>query len=148
MKPPVNDNSAANSQANKNQAAKTPVTKLPGTKPQVNKTVEKNKTVVKNNSVQNNTGTQDDGSVQPRTDTKTKLIKESVFTDGKGRFTIQESSWQSRAEAVKMVKRFRSKGFDAYFTKYAPKGEKVWYRVRIGDYPSIEDAENTLRKLK
>ncbi|MGE5429583.1 MAG: SPOR domain-containing protein [Syntrophomonadaceae bacterium] len=125
------------------------LTKLPEAKlPETSKQGVKNNPVVKSNPVVQNVQTPAEVQIQPGSDTKNKLIKEYIFTDGRGRYTIQESSWQSMAEAVKRVKYFRSKGLDAYYTKYAPRGEKVWYRVRIGDYPSLEETENTLRKIK
>ncbi|HEX2960262.1 MAG TPA: SPOR domain-containing protein [Ignavibacteriales bacterium] len=133
----------------------TKVTKLPETNVQVNKPVQKTNTPVqKNNTFANKNSapkqnqTVSDLQIQPRGDTKDKLIKKDIFTDGRGRYTIQESSWQSASEAVKRVKYFKSRGLDAYYTKYAPKGAKVWYRVRIGDFPSLEETENTLKRIR
>ncbi|MCU7494485.1 MAG: hypothetical protein HF314_12850 [Ignavibacteria bacterium] len=125
---------------NKQQETKAPVTKLPGKGRQAN--------MAGSNPVAKQNESQGEVSIQPRGDSKNKLIKEFIFTDGKGRYTIQESSWQSVSEAIKRVQHFRSQGLDAYYMKYAPRGGKVWYRVRIGDYSALEDAEKTLKRLK
>lgn len=85
-------------------------------------------------------------SVPLRSDTKDKLVREFIFSDG-SRFTIQESSWATKTEADKRVRHFRGEGYDAYVTKYAPKNGKTWFRVRIGDYSSLEEAQNILKRL-
>ncbi|MGE5352202.1 MAG: SPOR domain-containing protein [Acidobacteriota bacterium] len=148
-KAPVTKLLETNSQVNKPvQKNNAPVQKNNAPVQKNNAPVQKNNTVANNNQVPKQSQTSNAPLVQPRSDTKDKLIKQDIFTDGKGRYTIQESSWQSASEAVKRVNYFRSRGLDAYYTKYAPKGAKVWYRVRIGDFPSLEETENTLKRIR
>ncbi|MGE5679934.1 MAG: SPOR domain-containing protein [Bacillota bacterium] len=81
-----------------------------------------------------------------RNDTKDKMVRPYIFSDG-NRFTIQKSSWQSSAKAAAEVNKYRRMGFDSYIVVYKPRNETPWYRVRIGDFSSSAEAEETLKKL-
>lgn len=59
---------------------------------------------------------------------------------GTGKFTIQVSSWPSRARAEVVVNRLTAQGLDAYIVEGVVKG-RTWYRVRVGRYASAAEAQ-------
>lgn len=59
---------------------------------------------------------------------------------GKGKYTLQLSSFQDRAEAESYAKRFASSGAYIVTSEVPEKG--TWYRVRVGAYASSQDALN------
>lgn len=66
---------------------------------------------------------------------------------GQGNFTIQVSSWTSRADADRAVRRLTDAGFDAYVAVGSVKG-RTWYRVRVGRYTSQADAQAVTTRLR
>jgi septal ring-binding cell division protein DamX len=62
--------------------------------------------------------------------------------------TIQAASLKDRQEAQELVDKLKKKGYLAYKTiGYVPE-KGVWFRVRVGQYGSREEASNTLKRLK
>lgn len=71
----------------------------------------------------------------------------TIFTDG-SKFCYQVSSWRVKERAMAEVRRLKAKGFDAFITEvYLANKGGTWYRVRIGYFNSMEDAESSLKKL-
>jgi DedD protein len=56
---------------------------------------------------------------------------------GKARFALQLGSFPDRAEAEAFAKKF---GAQSYVVASDIPGKGVWYRVRVGDYPSTKEA--------
>lgn len=81
-----------------------------------------------------------------RNDNKDRMVKQNIFSDG-SKFAIQMSSWPSVAKAASEVNKFRGMGYQAYILKFKLKNDKPWYRVRIGDFSSINDADAVLNKI-
>ncbi|UCD39159.1 MAG: SPOR domain-containing protein [Fidelibacterota bacterium] len=69
----------------------------------------------------------------------------------KGHFTVQVSSWKTAKQAQKILQQVKEKGYDAYIQRVflEDKGEvgEVWWRVRIGDYTSINEARALLMEI-
>ena len=63
----------------------------------------------------------------------------------KGRYTIQDSSYRSAENARARQECLRATGVPARVV--ATRGEDKWYRVLIGRYTSVQEAEATRRKL-
>lgn len=57
---------------------------------------------------------------------------------GKGRFLLQLSSFQDRAEADAFARRFA--GQNAYVVASEIPGKGTWYRVRVGSYGTMQEA--------
>lgn len=57
----------------------------------------------------------------------------------KGRFTLQISSFQDRKEAEAFARKLE--GVHPYLVKSDIPGKGIWFRVRVGDYPSDKDAK-------
>jgi len=69
-----------------------------------------------------------------------------IFSDGT-KYCFQVSSWKIKSVADREVRKLKQKGLSAFITQGLVKGSN-WYRVRVGYFDSIEDAESNLKKLK
>lgn len=65
---------------------------------------------------------------------------------GTGNLTIQVSSWVTQAKANEEAARMTDAGYPAYVTEGTVDGE-TWYRVRVGRYSTMADAQSALRQL-
>jgi DedD protein len=60
--------------------------------------------------------------------------------DGKGRFTLQLSSFQDRGEAEAFLARVKGDNPGAYMTEAQVEGKGTYFRIRVGRYPSYDAA--------
>jgi DedD protein len=60
--------------------------------------------------------------------------------DGKPKFTLQISSFQERAEADALVSRLVGAGYKPFVVMSDVPDRGIFFRVRIGEYPSRQDA--------
>ena len=66
-----------------------------------------------------------------------------------GRVTIQVASWPALEEAEKHMIELQNIGFDVYVQKaYFEETNEVWYRVRIGAFNSVAEAQEAVTVLK
>ncbi|MEW6194572.1 MAG: SPOR domain-containing protein [Bacteroidota bacterium] len=78
-----------------------------------------------------------------QTDTR---VGRTIYFDGSG-FNVQVSSWRNKGKAEDEVKRLRGRGFDAFLVEAnLPQKGGIWYRVRIGNFKSSDEAEQFLVK--
>jgi cell division septation protein DedD len=63
-------------------------------------------------------------------------------------YTIQAAAVKKPEDADRLVAKLKEKGYPAYraIGKVPQKG--IWFRVRVGKYPSRSEASKTLQKLK
>lgn len=57
-----------------------------------------------------------------------------------GKFTLQLSSFQSESEAEAFYDQLRAAGYKPFISRAEVPGKGTWYRVRLGKYPTYEDA--------
>jgi OOP family OmpA-OmpF porin len=75
-------------------------------------------------------------------------IGNMVFTDGY-LYSIQISSWRARGKAESEAKRLESEGFKAFVViAELPELDGTWYRVRVGYYNSLDEANKIREKVK
>ncbi|HEU5061513.1 MAG TPA: SPOR domain-containing protein [Kofleriaceae bacterium] len=60
--------------------------------------------------------------------------------EGKGRYTLQLSSFQTRAEADAFTAELKKAGYSLSITEANVPGKGTWFRVRLGSYASHEEA--------
>jgi septal ring-binding cell division protein DamX len=65
----------------------------------------------------------------------------------KPKFTLQLSSFQDKAEAVAYLDAVKGAGYQPYMTEGAVDG-KQYFRVRLGSYQTIEDANHARSELQ
>jgi len=63
-------------------------------------------------------------------------------------YTIQAASVRNAKDADRLVAALKKQGYPAYRMIGKIPGKGIWYRVRIGEYKSKDDARGTLEKLK
>jgi len=78
----------------------------------------------------------------PASSVETAERKES----GKG-WTVQVNAFPEEKSAKGWVDRLKNKGYNAYVTEVNIKG-KTWYRVRVGNYSTREEAKKVEETLK
>lgn len=72
----------------------------------------------------------------------------TIFTDGT-KFVFQVSSWRNKSKAESEVRKLKAQGFDAFIVQAnIPQKGGIWYRVRVGYFDSLNEAQNNQRKLK
>jgi len=79
---------------------------------------------------------------KPAQTVETAEAKES----GKG-WTVQVNAFPDERSAKIWVDRLKNKGYNAYVTEVNVKG-KIWYRVRVGQYGTREEAKKVEEVLK
>jgi OOP family OmpA-OmpF porin len=71
-----------------------------------------------------------------------------VFTDGKF-YCFQVSAWRSREKAESEMKKLQSKGFKTFIAlAESPDNGGTWYRVRVGYFNSLDEAQKVRKELK
>jgi len=63
-------------------------------------------------------------------------------------WTLQVSSFRSRALAEEQVKRLMAKGYDAYFAVVQSENGQARYRVRVGSFGTRTEAESVADRLR
>jgi DedD protein len=58
----------------------------------------------------------------------------------KGRFTLQLSAFQDKSEAEAFMAEVKAAGFEAYLTEANVVDKGTFFRVRLGSYPTYDDA--------
>ena len=65
-----------------------------------------------------------------------------------GRYTIQIGAFRSEQRAIEARTKYNTMGYDAYMEKTTVGGtDRAWYRVRIGRFQRISEAEKVSREL-
>jgi cytoskeletal protein RodZ len=86
-------------------------------------------------------------AVQPLTTSSTPAPKfVPPASSGSGSFTVQVSSWTSKALAEKQAGRLTEAGMSAFVEDVVIAGEN-WYRVRVGHYATSKEAKDAADQL-
>lgn len=82
-------------------------------------------------------------------ETKTPIdqkVANLIFFDGNN-YNVQVSSWRYKSKAIGEVDRLKKQGLAAFVIEaYLPEKGGNWYRVRIGNFKSIDEAKTFLSK--
>lgn len=71
-------------------------------------------------------------------------VKGYIYKYENGIYAVQMSSWKSKSVAVSETKKYLSAGHQAYMERTSL-SEGIYYRVRVGGFGSLEDAEQFLK---
>jgi cell division septation protein DedD len=66
--------------------------------------------------------------------------KAAEVTPDRAKFTLQLSSFQTRGEADAFAADLQKSGYTPYIVSAEVEGKGTWFRVRVGQYASQEDA--------
>lgn len=75
-----------------------------------------------------------------------RIIKGAIFSDG-NQYAIQISSWKTKSKADSESFKLKRAGHKAFVVKADVPGKGTWYRVRIGFFDSLSQAEAYQQKL-
>lgn len=74
-------------------------------------------------------------------------VGKMIFTDGY-LYCFQVSSWRSREKAESEMKKLKAKGYNAFIVvANLPELDGTWYRVRVGYFESMQEAENVRKRI-
>jgi cell division septation protein DedD len=79
---------------------------------------------------------------------KKKAAAAKPAASQQGKLTIQVASLRDADAAKRIIANLKKEGYPAYLSKHAAAGKKPWYRVRVGHYPSRQQAGKDLARLK
>jgi cell division protein FtsN len=71
----------------------------------------------------------------------------SVPSAGHGDYTIQVSSWMNRGKAEQEAGKLSSAGMESFVEEAMVNGA-TWYRVRVGHYPTSQEAKEAVAHLQ
>jgi len=74
-------------------------------------------------------------------------VSSEVSAMSKGEYAIQVVAYNDREKARSMVKKLKSRGFNAFVEEGRAGGKRV-FRVKIGYYKTRDDAEKAVKELK
>jgi hypothetical protein len=75
------------------------------------------------------------------------LSSPTLPPSGSGDYTVQISSWMSRSKADNEATKLSTAGYEA-FVEDAMVFGSTWYRVRVGRYASLQDAQQAASQLQ
>jgi septal ring-binding cell division protein DamX len=84
---------------------------------------------------------------EPSAKTAAPAEKKEAKPSEARKFTIQVVSFKEQKEADKLVESLTKRNFPAYSRNVVIKGEK-WHRVRVGSYPTADEAKKVAAKLE
>lgn len=74
-----------------------------------------------------------------------RIVRGVIFTDG-NLFVVQKASFRERNRADSEAARLKRLGEEAFVTRAVIPSKGTWYRVRVGYFNSLQEAENYLRR--
>ena len=78
---------------------------------------------------------------------KEKAVKSLIYTDG-NLYCFQVSSWKREEIAKQEVDRLRKQGYDSFYVEAEIPNRGTWYRVRVGYFTSIDEAQSVQANVK
>lgn len=73
--------------------------------------------------------------------------KNALIGSPRGKWSVQVNATKDAYTARKIVQDLRRRGYNAYAVEVQLRGE-VWYRVRVGRFPTMQDATAMVVRLK
>ncbi len=83
---------------------------------------------------------------QPAASEEPTVVREAAESPH-GFYTIQLSSWRTQSKADREARRYQEMGLEAYVQRADLIGKGTWFRVRVGRYPALTDAQEAVRSL-
>lgn len=74
-------------------------------------------------------------------------VKDNIFQVGNS-YLVQVSSWHEKTNADKEAAKYKSKGYTSLIEKADIPGRGTWYRVKIGNFKSADEAAKFAEKNK
>ena len=79
---------------------------------------------------------------------KPKAVRKVAKDAVPGHYTVQVSSWKTAKQAQSIRQALVTQGYDAYIQRvWLENRQEVWWRVRVGDFESIQSAQKMRAEL-
>jgi len=85
------------------------------------------------------------GEVEIKNPLPAKKIKGYIYQYDDGMIAVQVSSWKAKSIAISETQKYRNAGYNAFAEQTEVSGE-IYYRVRVGGFKSVSEAEEFLNK--
>ena len=85
------------------------------------------------------------GNIEIRNPLPTSRIKGYIYKY-ENMYAVQVSSWKSKSIAISEAQKFLKAGYNAFIEKTELGDKGTYYRVRVGGFNSLEEAEDFLKK--
>lgn len=72
-------------------------------------------------------------------------VKDNILKYGNN-FIVQVSSWQSEFVANKEAEKFNRQGYKSSVVKAVIPGKGIWYRVRVGNFKTVDEAQKFIER--
>ncbi|MGQ9799860.1 MAG: SPOR domain-containing protein, partial [Ignavibacterium sp.] len=66
----------------------------------------------------------------------------------KNYYVVQVAAFRSNSIAENIATEFRNKGYNAFVEKAEIQGMGIWFRVRVGNFPTLREAEEFQSRVK
>lgn len=63
-------------------------------------------------------------------------------------YSVQVAAFKDKGSAESMVEKLKDKGYKPYVQEATFSGKEAWYRVRLGPFPTKEEAERVAKKFQ
>lgn len=74
-------------------------------------------------------------------------VEGNIYKSG-GYYIVQVSSWKSKSIAEREADRFKSGGYNSFIEQASIAGRGIWYRVKVGNFKTLAEAENFSKRIK
>ena len=99
----------------------------------------------KNNNESISSGNESSGKVEIRKPLPATRVKGYIYKY-ENMYVVQVSSWKTKSIALSQAQKFLDDGYNAFIEQTELNDKGVYYRVRVGGFNSLEEAENFLKK--
>ncbi len=96
------------------------------------------KGIKENNEISQNTT--DEGDIPTVKQGAYKELGQYIYTDGKIYF-VQVSSWKYKSSAINHMERLKKEGYNASVERVISSSGDIYFRVRLGNFNSLEEAK-------
>ena len=84
-------------------------------------------------------------SMPPAVSSASQKVQGNIYLRN-GAYIVQVSSWRSKPIAELQASKYNKKGFKAFVEPASVPGRGVWYRVKVGNFNSLKEAEGFVNK--
>jgi len=90
-------------------------------------------------------GSDNSGNIEIRKPLPARRVKGYIYKY-ENMYAVQVSSWKTKSIAVSETKRYLDAGYNTFIEQTELSDKGIYYRVRVGGFSSLEEAENFLKK--
>ena len=90
-------------------------------------------------------GSENSGKIEIREPLPARRVKGYIYKY-ENMYAVQVSSWKTKSIAMSEAKKYLDSGYDTFIEQTELNDKGTYYRVRVGGFKTLEEAENFLKK--